>query len=488
MLATSDWGDWLAAGLMLGKAGDAEAAVGALRRAREAGPTDDTRRPLAKALLDAGRADEAVAVLAKLDHFDAGTFDLFLTHATALGAFARMEAVIERHGPALPGSESRAALAQVHIWRYRDHPDQERDALEIAARDPSLADRLPIEHLTWAVRSGSEDDIARTFAATVPWRPAAAPLPKAEQVTDIHTLDPFDGHNISVDLAFASFLAKDRGRITGARLWVHERACRLFARAFPEFDVRAYPAPPPLLTLGETDLHARELPLALPKDQAEGPPAPFLSPDPDLKAAAKARFAESGGGRPTVGICWRSSAISPDDPDAARSDIVPSALPLDTYLADGRRFWRKCVALLFFEGLLADRSFSVASMQYGLERWEAEALADHPVFGAMTIPEMDHFGDLDAVAAEIAALDALVTIPCGYAHLAAALGIPTYVLLNDTPVIYWVWQARAGLYPGVRLFTKEAEWQDGNMVSRKYAGDWRPTVDAAHKALHDDLL
>ncbi len=489
-LATSDWGDWLAAGLVLGKAGQARDASYALARANALSPSDDTRRPLAKALLDAGRTREAVKILADLEQMDAGTFDLLLTHGTSIGAFATVERAIARHGPSLPDSHARIALAEAHIHRYRGLPNEEKRAIDIATRDPRLADRMPIEHLTWAVRSGTDADIAAVFDGTVYGRLASTAPPTPASATDLHTADPFDGYNISVDLAFASWLARFRDRFSHPRLWVGRRSRALFARSFPEFDVRPYDNEVKSLALGAGDLHFRELPLVLSDKETGdvGEASAFLTPDPEMVDAVRRRNRRAADARPIVGLCWRSSALSQNDPEAAGPAVDKTAMPLESYLTEGLRFWRKCVALPFFSALITDPDIRVTSMQYGLEPWEAEALGAHPDYGALEVPDIDHFGDLDHAVAQIAALDALVTIPCGYAHIAAALGVPTYVLLNDVPVIYWVWQQRANLYPRVSLFTKEATWRDGDMITRKYAGDWRPTVDAAHQALRQALF
>ncbi|MDA9975985.1 hypothetical protein N9F34_04085, partial [Alphaproteobacteria bacterium] len=149
----------------------------------------------------------------------------------------------------------------------------------------------------------------------------------------------------------------------------------------------------------------------------------------------------------------------------------------------GNRFWRKNIPLVFFDPIINDPNLETISMQYGLGNWEAEQLSAHPTDNALHLQQVDHFGDLDQITAELAALDAFVSPPGGYAHLAAALGVPTFVLLNDQPPMLWIWNERFAIYPDVKLYRKQPTWKDGDMRARKYDGDWGPTVANLHRDL-----
>ncbi|HEX2113842.1 MAG TPA: hypothetical protein VHM01_05510, partial [Alphaproteobacteria bacterium] len=59
---------------------------------------------------------------------------------------------------------------------------------------------------------------------------------------------------------------------------------------------------------------------------------------------------------------------------------------------------------------------------------------------------------LDGVAAQIAALDLVVTVSNLNAHLAGATGIPAHVLLTQNTLWYWPHQkSTTPWYPSVRL-------------------------------------
>ena len=50
---------------------------------------------------------------------------------------------------------------------------------------------------------------------------------------------------------------------------------------------------------------------------------------------------------------------------------------------------------------------------------------------------IDQMTDIDGFAAQIAALDAVVTISRTAAHVAGALGIPCIVVRDDKPILAW---------------------------------------------------
>jgi len=96
------------------------------------------------------------------------------------------------------------------------------------------------------------------------------------------------------------------------------------------------------------------------------------------------------------------------------------------------------------------------NLQYGdtrAERKEAEALGLH----IHDDNRIDPLIDLDAQAAQIAALDAVISVDNTTVHLAGALGVPTYALLQLNP--NWRWGLAEGpsyWYSHVQLFRSRA--------------------------------
>jgi hypothetical protein len=80
----------------------------------------------------------------------------------------------------------------------------------------------------------------------------------------------------------------------------------------------------------------------------------------------------------------------------------------------------------------------------------------------------DHTGDFenfDDTAAFIESLDLVVTVCTSMAHLAAALGKPTWILLDANP--HWVWQ----------LERSDSPWYPtATLYRQKHFGDWGPAL------------
>lgn len=84
--------------------------------------------------------------------------------------------------------------------------------------------------------------------------------------------------------------------------------------------------------------------------------------------------------------------------------------------------------------------------------------------------------DLAETAAAIEQLDLIVTIDTSIAHLAGALGKPTWVMLDSAP--NWRWRgadARSPWYPSMRLFRRglEQPWEHSIAAVRAALAQWR---------------
>ena len=85
-------------------------------------------------------------------------------------------------------------------------------------------------------------------------------------------------------------------------------------------------------------------------------------------------------------------------------------------------------------------------------------------------------GSLDDTAALIAGLDLVVSTDTAVAHLAGALGVPTFLLLHQAPDWRWLpgrpdYRDRSPWYPSMRLFRQEKP------------GDWGPVIGAVADAV-----
>ena len=75
--------------------------------------------------------------------------------------------------------------------------------------------------------------------------------------------------------------------------------------------------------------------------------------------------------------------------------------------------------------------------------------------------------DLDAFAAQVAALDAVVTISNTTAHMAGGLGVATLLMLDTSPIWYWRTEGEdSPWYPLVKLFRQRQAGDWGEVVGR----------------------
>lgn len=174
--------------------------------------------------------------------------------------------------------------------------------------------------------------------------------------------------------------------------------------------------------------------LMLPVDwHAEGP-VRFIHPPESALPMWRRRFAGSGAMR--IGVEWTARHDQTSTPTSSRSMPVEALRPLAD-LEDVR-----CYALTVAEHAL--RELRAASPPLRLDE-TADAVHD--------------FAD---IAAAVEALDAVVTVDTAVAHLAAAMGKPTFVMLRHYACWRWGEAAETSRwYPSIRLFRqpRPGDWQ-----------------------------
>lgn len=113
------------------------------------------------------------------------------------------------------------------------------------------------------------------------------------------------------------------------------------------------------------------------------------------------------------------------------------------------------------------------NLQYGAPEDIATALATLRTGTLHLDAAIDATADIDALAAQISALDVVITTSNTTAHLAGALGIPAWVLLPATRPVLWYWGYSGSTthwYPGMHLWRCPGEdtWDELiNAVSRE---------------------
>jgi len=236
------------------------------------------------------------------------------------------------------------------------------------------------------------------------------------------------------------------------------RLVAMLERSLPGVEVVPYAEPPnPRLLAADIDFQVPEMSVAAilrPSRQDFRPLSPYLKTEPAV--AAELRRAYGGGKVPLVGVAWWSG-----NPNAGAADTVPLAEWSPILTVPGLRF----VSLQY-----SDRGAEIAAAR---QATGADFIVDSSV---------DPLLDLDRAAAQIAAMDLVVTINNATAQMASILGRPAWNMLAFTPD----WRMgpdgdTSPWYDGMRLFRQPAPGAWGPVVAEVAAalGAWAAGREAA---------
>jgi Tfp pilus assembly protein PilF len=284
-------------------------------------------------------------------------------------------------------------------------------------------------------------------------RPHGQPEWAGEQLAG-RTILVWSEQGVGDEIMFTRFLPLLIEKGAKVILETDPRLVPLFQRSFPAVSVCGVADPHDPITAAGVDF---QIPIGALGDklwrqyEAERPPAP-LQADSVKTAEMRARYlaaGETGGKRPLlVGIAWRSAnaAIGP-----AKSLPIEALTPL-----------------------LRRPGTVFVDLQYGDTAAEIAAMAEASGATIVHDEKVDQFQDLDAFAAQVAALDAVVSVSNTTAHVAGALGLPMAVLLSSAPL--WRWGAEG----------EKSVWYDSVRLFRQVGpGEWREPVAAAERFLDE---
>jgi len=202
--------------------------------------------------------------------------------------------------------------------------------------------------------------------------------------------------------------------------------------------------------------------------------------DPELHADLEVAAHLPGGSLPRF---YRGNAAA--FAGTRHSYLLADSIERERFLSrygDGRRLvglaWhttnpktgrQRSIDLSLFAPLFELPGIQWVSLQYG----DHDALEHQAGEAPIVIDRsVDQFADLDRFAAQVAAMDLVITIDNSTAHLAGALGVPTWVLLPFAPEWRWLLSCEdSPWYPSMRLFRQHQR------------GDWDPVIQSVCRAL-----
>ncbi len=165
----------------------------------------------------------------------------------------------------------------------------------------------------------------------------------------------------------------------------------------------------------------------------------YLAADEQRRASYRAQLETLSNGRLIVGVSWISRA--------AKIGL------------------HKTLDLLQWAPILQARDVQFVDLQYGDTTAERAALEKELGISIAHIDGLDLREDIDGVAALAAACDLVISVSSTTAHLAAALGRPTWILIPAGAGNLWYWMRETDhtpWYPSATLFrqSKHGAWQD----------------------------
>ncbi len=409
---------------VLNRLGDYAAAEAPARRATELAPGLVTAHNLLTiALRRQNRLDEAEAASARAVRLAPDDPDVLANLAT-------LHWTRERHAQSVPAFDRALALrpddAEMHYNRALAH-------LAVGDLDRAWAD--------FAWRWKQRKFKPRPFPQ--PWwdgsRPAGRILAWGEQ-------------GIGDEVLAAGMLGDLAGRApAGIVLECDRRFVPLIRRSFPDIVAvpRSDPAAPETaapdivaqVPVGDLHLHLRR------RRGDFRPHSGYLRADPAQTAQLRRRYKAAGGGAGgplLVGISWQST---------------------NPRLGVG-----KSLGLAEWTPILQAPGVTFVSLQYGDVAREAAAAADATGARILVDPEIDSLVDIDGFAAQVAAMDLVVTVSNTAVHFAGALNRPAWLMLPRGNGLLWYWLMCQGeacpWYPSIRVFRQDREGDWSGMVER----------------------
>ncbi len=128
---------------------------------------------------------------------------------------------------------------------------------------------------------------------------------------------------------------------------------------------------------------------------------------------------------------------------------------------------KKSLSLAELSPLAGVAGVQLVDLQYGDTRAERDAFATETGREILHDDGIDQMADLDAFAAQVAAMDLVITVSNTTAHFAAALGVATWVMVHPTPLPCWLLdRGDSPWYPSAQIFRQGRLGQWGEVIDR----------------------
>jgi hypothetical protein len=276
------------------------------------------------------------------------------------------------------------------------------------------------------------------------------PYPFWKKATDdVKRLLVWGEQGVGDEVQFAGFIREIMTRGTSVIIECDRRLVGLFERSFPK-----------ALILGRTDspneilkdqLITHQIPMAsIPKVLGLNPNSmafrkPFLVADREIVMKLRKEY-NKGKEKHLIGISWRSG--------------------------NRQEGPKRSIELEHWEPIFKVPNTRFVSLQYGEHSHELNAAEKMSGVSIINDPRIDPLKNLDVFAAQVAAMDLVISVDISTVHFAGALGVNVWTLLPTVPD--WRWGLEGiytSWYSSMRLFRQ------------KERGKWRPVIQEVAEEL-----
>ncbi|WP_437193665.1 tetratricopeptide repeat protein [Planctomicrobium sp. SH527] len=382
---------------------------------------------------------------------------LYVRYAKALqraGLFHQAQALLDealRHFPTSIRLQRNKAITFVLMQEFKRAEELYR---ELAERDASDAHSAGLVGTLQFLLSDMQDGYAQ-YAL----RPLDRALSRLLESVIRWNGEPLNGKRVVVwseqgigdAIMFLSLLPWVTAKASAVTVVVTAKLAPLVARAFPEVEIVSEEGLKAIGTQFDYHVLMGDLLQHALRDYTPGMHPPFLVADMQRAGALRHAYlaqARERGREKLIGLAWHTT-----NPEVG---------------------FTRNISLSELQPILSVPGIQFVSLQYG-EHTEEIVECNRRCRDAIFVdPAIDAFNDIDGLAAQMAALDGVITIDNATVHLAGALGVPTTLLLCAVPDWRWGLQGNnSRWYRSVHLERQEA------------LSKWKPAIQRVRKRLMD---
>ena len=428
---------WLNLGLLLFKAGRAEDAIAAFRTMTACAPMDargfyNLGACLEKSLpkIAAGKRDavavQSAAAFQRALTLDPGNPDIHYAVANLhsfRGAYqdavAHLEAAL-RLRPQWPDALNNLAN-QVEALGERERAIALLD--RAIAQDPSNAGAIVNRGMTRLalgdLAEGWQGYARRFEDPRFPFVPRSWAWPKwqGESLAG-RSIRRWGDNGVGDEILYGSMIQEIAARAGTCVVECEPRLVNLYKRSFPKLEIVTARSPHEESLLRERpfDFHCSVLDLGAHLRRSFSAfrnERGFLRADPEFAARLRQGYLSSTRNERVIGLSWRSANPGMGHQKSlALADLIP---------------------------LLKRPGVTFLNLQYGDVTEEIETLRAAHGVDVLCDPAVNALTDLDALAAQVSACDAIVTVSNTTAHFAGAVDVPTVLYVPDGRKRHWYW-------------------------------------------------